>query len=113
VKGTWPVLLPQVDRDGNEIAGVRHPYLDVPLATYTGWNPRIAATGFPGARTSFTGAYIPWSKDKILARYGNRTAYLGLFTEATLKMLSERFLSPDDLPDLLKAGVQRWENATR
>jgi hypothetical protein len=113
VKGSWPVLVPQVDRDGNEIAGVRHPLLDVPVATYTGWNPRIAATGFPGARTSFTGSYIPWTKDKILARYGNRTAYLGLFTEATLKMLSERFLTPDDLPDLLKSGVKRWDNATR
>src|SRR5690606_31220514 len=33
-----PLLLPQVDADGNDVAGLRHPELMVPLATYTGWN---------------------------------------------------------------------------
>ena len=37
VGAPFPVLLPQVDADGNEIAGLRSPELAVPLATYTGW----------------------------------------------------------------------------
>ena len=34
----FPMLVPQVDADGNGIAGIRMPELAVPLATYTGWN---------------------------------------------------------------------------
>jgi hypothetical protein len=33
-------LVPQVDADGNEIAGIRLPEIVVPLATYTGWKMR-------------------------------------------------------------------------
>jgi hypothetical protein len=33
----FPVLVPQVDVDGNERDGVRLPEITVPLATYTGW----------------------------------------------------------------------------
>ena len=38
--GRSPFLVPQVDADGNERAGVRAPEIAVPLATYTGWNFR-------------------------------------------------------------------------
>ena len=31
----FPILVPQVDADGNGIAGIRMPELSVPLATYT------------------------------------------------------------------------------
>src|SRR4030095_10631822 len=31
-------LVPQVDADGNEVAGVRLPAIAVPLATHTGWH---------------------------------------------------------------------------
>ena len=33
-----PLLVPAVDEDGNERAGIRLPDVAVPLATYTGWN---------------------------------------------------------------------------
>ena len=57
------VLLPQVDVDGLEVAGIRTPDVEVPLATYTGWNLRptgsaardqagIMGSGFPFARTA-------------------------------------------------------------
>jgi hypothetical protein len=92
---------------------VRHPFVDVPVATYTGWNPRIAEIGFGGIRTSFAGSYIPWPRVKVLDRYATRTQYLGLFTEAALKMMNERFLTADDLPQLLRDGAARWEYATR
>lgn len=113
VIGTWPVLLPQTDKDGNAMGGVRHPYVDVPIATYTGWNPRDPSIGFGGVRVAFTGSYIPWPKEKVTGRYGNRTQYLGAFTEAALKMMKERFLTAEDLPDLLRAGAARWEYATK
>jgi len=34
----WQVLVPQVDADGNEIAGIRLPDIAVPRGTFTGWN---------------------------------------------------------------------------
>ena len=113
VSGIWPVLLPQTDKDGNAMGGVRHPFVDVPVATYTGWNPRDPSIGFGGVRVAFTGSYIPWPREKVLARYENRKQYLGAFTEAALKMMKERFLTAEDLPDLLRAGVARWEYATQ
>src|SRR5262249_27038614 len=33
-----PLLVPEVDEDGNERAGVRTAEIAAPLATYTGWN---------------------------------------------------------------------------
>ena len=35
----YTVLVPSVDRDGNDIPGVRAPMVAAPLGTYTGWNP--------------------------------------------------------------------------
>jgi hypothetical protein len=34
----WRALVPQVDADGNEIAGLRLPDIAVPSGTFTGWN---------------------------------------------------------------------------
>lgn len=34
----WQALVPQVDADGNEIAGIRLPDIAVPRGTFTGWN---------------------------------------------------------------------------
>jgi len=42
-----PLLVPQVDGDGNELAGIQLPDVAVPLATYTGWNFRSPTIGQP------------------------------------------------------------------
>ena len=38
IGSAFAILVPQVDNDGNEVAGIRMPELAVPIATYTGWN---------------------------------------------------------------------------
>src|SRR5437016_3046524 len=43
----YPILVPQVNTDGNETAGIRLPELAVPLASYTGWNLRDPKAGSP------------------------------------------------------------------
>jgi hypothetical protein len=113
ILGTYPALVPDTDADGNALGGVRHPFVDAPTATYTGWNPRDAAIGFGGVRASFIGSYLPWPKEKLLGRYANRTQYLGRFTEAAMKMIDARFLNPEDLPDLLREGLARWDYAIK
>ena len=47
VGGAFRPLVLQVDRDGNELAGIRLPVIGVPLATYTGWNLRHPDVGNP------------------------------------------------------------------
>ncbi len=39
IKRVIPTLVPKVDADGNEIAGVKSLLMRMPLGTYTGWNP--------------------------------------------------------------------------
>jgi hypothetical protein len=45
----YPHFVPAIDRDGNELSGVRLPDLTVPLATYAGWNLRHPQMGAPDA----------------------------------------------------------------
>jgi hypothetical protein len=78
------VFVPQTDADGNDLGGVRLPELQVPLATYTGWNLRDASIGAPDLRVSFLGSFIPLARtaaerDKsgdprlsVAERYGSR-----------------------------------------
>jgi len=108
-RGTYVNLVPQVGADGNELAGVRLPELQVPLGSYTGWNLRAPETGFPDYRASFVGAFIAWPKDEVLGRYRTRDEYFGCFTDAALGLVRERFLVADDLPAILERGAKWWE----
>lgn len=109
VVGTYPTLVPQVGVDGNEISGIKQPRVAVPLATYTGWNLRDPSVGFPDYRMSFLGSYIPFTSNP----YRDRNDYLGRYTAATLKLIDDRFLTPDDLLPTLRIGEQEWERAAR
>jgi alpha/beta hydrolase family protein len=109
VAGTYPALVPQVGPDGNEIAGIHQPRISVPLATYTGWNPRDPSVGFPDYRASFVGSYIPFAKNP----YRDFIDYLGLYTAATMKLIDERFLTQEDLLPTLRIGQQEWAQAAR
>lgn len=117
----FATLVPRVDADGNDVSGVRIPEMAVPVATYTGWNLRDPKTGFPGERVSFIGSYVPFPRTpadresasdprlSIEERYGSRERYLGLFTEAALRQIHERFLLAEDLADVLARGGAEWD----
>ena len=55
----YRTLVPAVDADGNEVAGIRLPDVAVPLGTYTGWNLRGAACGAEGMLVPYHGSYLP------------------------------------------------------
>ena len=63
--GSYPILVPQVDSDGNELAGVKMPEVAVPLATYTGWNLFNAESGPSTLLSSMQGSYIPLPRTRI------------------------------------------------
>lgn len=121
---SFTVLVPQSDADGNDRGGVSLPELQVPLATYTGWNLRDPSIGAPDLRLSFYGSFIPFPKTamdreksgdprkSVAERYASRDEYLGKFVEAAMKLIRERFLLSEDLPALLERGEREWDEVT-
>lgn len=117
----FPVLVPQVDSDGNELAGIHLPEISVPLATYTGWNSRDPSIGAPEQRLPFEGSFFPFPKDavereksadprkSIAERYPSREIYLEKFTQATDKLIKQRWILPEDRAALLQRGVDEWD----
>ena len=116
----FAVLVPQSDANGNDLGGVSLPELQVPLASYTGWNLRDPSIGLGDLRLSFYGSFIPFAKTaadreqsgdprlSIAERYSSRDEYLGKFADAALKLVGERFLLREDLPALLERGEREW-----
>lgn len=116
------VLVPQSDADGNDLGGMRLPELQAPLASYTGWNLRAPSIGAPDQRLSFIGSSIPFSRTaeerkaagdprlSIAERYSSRDEYLGKFAAATMKLMQQRFVLPEDVPSMLERGRQEWDH---
>jgi hypothetical protein len=111
----YRTLVPAVDRDGNEVAGIRLPDVAVPLATYTGWNLRAAPFGAEGMLAPYQGSYLPFARTRderdprpaVLERYPNRLSYLFHVTETVQRLRSERLLLEEDAATLLKIAEQR------
>jgi Alpha/beta hydrolase domain len=119
----FPILVPQVNGDGNAIAGVHLPEISVPLATYTGWNLRDPSTGAPTQRVSFLGSYFPFEKTaaerrasddprlSIQERYSGEQDYLRRYRRAVDQLVSQRWILPDDVPTLMQRGEAEWQLA--
>jgi hypothetical protein len=121
VGAPFGVLVPQSDADGNDLGGVRLPELQVPLATYTGWNLRDPSIGAPDQRVSFLGSWIPLTKTaeerkksgdprvSIAERYKSQDEYMSKFEQAAKKLVEQRFLLQEDLPAILERGRLEWK----
>jgi len=121
----FPVLIPQVDADGNERDGVQLPEITVPLATFASWNLRDPSIGAPDQRVSFEGSYIPFSKTaadrqksgdprkSIEERYAGREDYMARYTRAVDDLVKQRWILPEDRGALLQHGSDEWAEATK
>jgi hypothetical protein len=113
----YPALVPAVDADGNTRAGVRMPELQVPLATYTGWNLRRQGFGLDSFCIA-TGSWLPFAatreqrqasgdpRPSLQERYGTRAKYLQQLDGAIQKMVSERLLLPEDAPRIISRASE-------
>jgi hypothetical protein len=116
----FPVLLPQVDADGNELKGLRSPELAVPLATYMGWQLYKPELGRPEELVSLQGSFVPFPLDTaervragdprraILERYPNREGYLALVEQIAKFLATDGYLRTEDLPQILAQAGERW-----
>jgi hypothetical protein len=121
----FPVLVPQVDADGNERDGVRLPEITVPLATYASWNLRDPSIGASDQRVSFEASFIPFPKNaadraatgdprkSIAERYANRDEYLWRYSNAVDDLVKQRWILPGDRAVLLQLGAQEWDQAMK
>jgi hypothetical protein len=121
----FPTLLPQVNLDGNETSGIRMPEIQVPLASYTGWNLRSKNIGAPEELYSMVGSWIPFPvnqtarenrKDPRLSieeRYKNKRDYLERVTAAAQKLVGEGFLLDRDIPRLRDLAAKEWDYVLR
>lgn len=117
--GAYVILVPKVDADGNDIAGIRLPAISVPLATYTGWNlqgPRLAEDELCG----LLGSYIPFAATRkerlergdprfsVEERYRDREDYVERVAREVRSMIEERWLLPEDGERLIVEARNAW-----
>ncbi|MGH7276074.1 MAG: alpha/beta hydrolase domain-containing protein [Candidatus Rokuibacteriota bacterium] len=110
-----------VDADGNEIAGVRPVELQVPLGTFTGWNPRHPEQGAPGDLMSMMGSTLPFPATRaaretggdprrsIEERYPSRAAYLEKVREAAVALVAARHALAEDVDALVERAGRQWD----
>jgi len=123
VGSAYRTLVPAVDADGNEVAGIRLPDVAVPLGTYTGWNLRAAEYGAGGVLAGLHGSYLAFAptvekrrqsqdpRAAITERYPTREIYLARVTEAVLQLQQEGLLLDEDALGILDIASKRrlWE----
>jgi hypothetical protein len=109
VKQAIPTLAIPVDADGNEVAsaGLHSALAQMPLGTYTGWNP-IASGIFKGQEQNLAGGYVPFPKTRaeriatgdprlsIEERYPNFWVYYYGLDAVIQNLVNQRYLLPQD-----------------
>jgi Alpha/beta hydrolase domain len=112
----YTVLVPAVDRDGNDVGGVRAPMVAAPLGTYTGWNPRSRGHGH-GAQLRFEGSYIPFPETpqerritgdpraSILERFPDKATYVAAIVEAARELVAQGLMLEEDVARCAEAAT--------
>ena len=115
----FETLLPAVNADGNETAGIVLPDVAVPLGTYTGWNLRSPQVGAETMLSPLDGMFVPFAKTKaereksgdprlsIEERYATRADYLTRFTASAEKLRAEGFLLEEDVTRIVDRAAGR------
>ena len=116
--GAYTILLPKVDRDGNDLAGIRLPVVQVPIGTYTGWNlqpRRLTEDELSG----LLGSFIPFARTKaernkrrdprlsLKERYKNHDDYVKKVGRAARILVDQRYLLPDDAERMINEAKKR------
>ena len=108
-------LVARVASDGNEIAGLRLPDIEAPLATYTGWN-LYKAPFTEGELCDRDGSYAPLPatqkermdkgdpRPSLEERYGTHANYVKKLEAAARTLVRDRLLLAEDAERYVKAA---------
>jgi hypothetical protein len=126
IRQTVPALMPKLDADGNEAAGLPSVQHQAPLGTYTGWN--VTKGGFFQGQPcggGLTGGYVPFARtraERVAAgdprpsleeRYGTQQGYVCTVRKAAAREVTRRLLLPGDAQRLVtQAGAAQLLPAT-
>ena len=116
----YPVLVPQVNADGNDDGGIALPEVAVPLGTHTGWN--VSTYQLSGLRylAGLVGSFQPFARTKtereqsgdsrlsMEERYTSREDYLQRVRRATNDLVRERFVLPADVEGVVERADRTW-----
>jgi hypothetical protein len=114
----YTVLVAKADADGNDIPGIRHPHLQAPVATHTGWALRRAPFA-ENEDCALTGQYIPFATTKaerlasgdprlsLEERYGTHGGYVCAVRAAAVKAAKKRHLLQEDADAVIAQAAAR------
>ena len=116
--GAYKILVPRVDKNGNDVAGIRLPQVEVAIGTYTGWNLRPRGLA-EGELAGLLGSFIPFAKTKaarrkigdprlsLEERYKNRDDYVRQFSRAARLLVEQRYLLAEDAERMITEAKKR------
>ena len=116
----YTLLMPKVDADGNEVAGILLPDVSVPQGTRTGWNLRTG--GFAEGSLMVVGSFIPFAdtakeraekKDprrSLEERYPSREQFVNAVRRAASELQKERLLLAEDVERCVSAATAKQTN---
>ena len=112
----WRALVPQVDADGNERAGIRLPDIAVPRGTFTGWN--LYALPYPaGEIADRDGTFLAFAETRaareaandprpsLQERYADAAAYAAAVRDCAAALQRERLLLAEDAKQYARDGA--------
>ena len=112
IRQVLPTVVPKVDADGNETAGVASVLHQVPLGTYTGWNTE-AGGFYKGQIRTNAGGFIPFARSKaerlasgdprpsLEERYVTHDNYVAKVRAAAERLVRGRYLLQEDAHRLI------------
>jgi len=102
----YAALVPAVDRDGNDLGGLKLPDMAAPLGTYTGFN-LYKAPHPEGEMCDRDGSFLAFARGdadraagdpraSLAARYGSRERYVALVEASAGRLVRDRLLLAED-----------------
>ena len=117
-------LVPRPDEDGLDQGGIALPELQVSLGTYTGFNTRTEAAGFPWATSRWDGSLVPFPRTEAERRAcGEFTAlaggavrahgdYVGKVNGAATAAATRRFPLSEEVDALIREAGELYDRVT-
>ncbi|MEO8144894.1 MAG: alpha/beta hydrolase domain-containing protein [Betaproteobacteria bacterium] len=116
----YRVLVPAIDADGNEVAGLRMPEQAVPAATTTGWALRSPEGGAAGELCYLDGMALPFARTaserdaaqdprpSLAERYQDRAGFLARIRAAAQDLQRRGFYLEEDVEKTVNRAARAW-----
>ena len=113
----YPCYVPDVDKNLNEIAGIRLPEIVYPIASHTGWNVRDPQTGATDQIVPMQGFSLWFDKNSnsedprgtINTKYSSKNDYKEKIYSESKKLADQRYILDEDIDLVTNNATERFE----